>query len=68
MNTLDFNAAVVNIVGFIGITIFVIAWAHATYTDVVWRRQEREYRRVLALQEFSKIQASRNTFTVNTIR
>jgi hypothetical protein len=68
MSTLQFNAAIVNIVGYTGITIFIAAWAHATYTDLVWRRQEREYRRVLALQEFTRIQAIRNTFTVNTIK
>jgi hypothetical protein len=68
MSTLQFNAAIVNVTGYTMIAIFIAAWAHATYTDIVWRRQEREYRRVLALQEFSKIQASRNVFTVNTIK
>jgi hypothetical protein len=68
MTTLQFNAAVVNVVGFTMIAIFISAWAHATYTDIMWRKQEREYRRVLAIQEWSKIQASRNVFTVNTIK
>jgi hypothetical protein len=68
MTTLQFNAMVVNFVGFSMIGIFVLAWVHATYTDLVWRRQEREYRRILALQEFSKIQAARNVFERNTIR
>jgi superoxide dismutase len=68
MTTLQFNAFLVNLVGFTMIAIFIAAWAHATYTDFQWRRQEREYRRILALQEWSKIQASRNVFTVNTIR
>jgi len=68
MSTLEFNAAVVNVTGFTCIGIFVIAWAHATYTDMVWRRQEREYRRARAIQEWNKIQAVRNVFEMNTIR
>lgn len=68
MTTLQFNAAVVNYVGFTGIGIFIIAWAHATYTDLVWKRQEREYRRVREIQEWNKINQVRNLFTMNTIR
>jgi hypothetical protein len=68
MTILQFNSALVNVVGYTMIGLFVMAWAHATYTDLVWRKQEREYRRVLALQEFSKIQAARNVFIRNTIR
>jgi hypothetical protein len=67
MTTLQFNAFLVNTVGFTMIAIFIVAWAHATYTDLVWRDQERRYRRVLALQEFNKIQAARNVFRVNEI-
>ncbi len=68
MSTLDFNSAVVNYVGFTGIGLFVIAWAHATYTDYQWREQERRYRRACEIQEWTKIQQVRNLFTMNTIR
>jgi hypothetical protein len=67
MTTLEFNATIVNVVGFTMITIFIIAWVHATYTDLVWRRQEREWVKEFYLREWTKIQASRNTFERNTI-
>jgi len=68
MSTLQFNAMIVNVVGYTGIGLFVVAWAHATYTDLVWKRQEREYRRVREIQEWNKINQVRNLFTMNTIR
>jgi hypothetical protein len=68
MSTLDFNAAVVNVIGFTGIGFFMIAWAHATYSDIMWKRQERDHRRAREIQEWTKIQQARNLFTVNTIK
>jgi hypothetical protein len=68
MSTLQFNAMIVNFVGYTGIAIFVIAWAHATYSDIMWKRQERDHRRAREIQEWTKIQQVRNLFTMNTIR